>query len=209
ADVLWEVAGFRSFRSQNGVEIAISERWPLKLPNKPTGLLCRADIPGYGINVANLDREMLDKTKSSNSSYINDRWELSGTFNLTGSPYGTNPAVTLFQPESGQMIGNLERVNFHNVLVDWGDGSPAEEISARPTAGNLFDYDKSLEMDMLGMIHRYQQAGTYMVRVFQVPEQQARTIFFLDKMAKLLDQEKGNLSPFRHLVNLQKIPAKP
>jgi PKD repeat protein len=204
ADILWEVKGFRSDLASSdsqAVEISASERWPLKLGNPVTGMVCREDLPS-GITADNIDLGKQEEGKTYTGNYVNDRIKLQGTFNLKGSPYGSRPSETLLPPQDRQTLGNLQRITFHNVLVDWGDGSPLEDLAASPVESDTFAWNKRLDIEPLEMIHRYRYPGVFKIRVFQVPEHKAQSNDFRPELSRIMKAVKLQATPFARLMKL-------
>lgn len=183
-DLSWEVAGFKKIlcKSNNkakfkDIEIGVSEKWPLRLTDAYTGMNC----PGGAMKKVNLrtddiDRETLKTGETDPNIYINHRISLKGNFNFKDSPFSSHPEI--IEKENQGYANEVARVNFNNIFVDWGDGSPSVPLSAIPddtidaySSGMHSNWsgDKNLELTD-NFIHRYQRSGKYTVRVFMLSE---------------------------------------
>lgn len=123
-DCFWQVAGFKTFSSysiqtgtmvsSNDVEVAISEAWPLKLPQfSPTGLVCSS--ANTELTPAKVSEEAGEAVDGENF-FVGDTLELSGEFTLDGCPWsiGYNTlwhekvyAAPPSEPESQSSPGTL------------------------------------------------------------------------------------------------------
>jgi len=221
ADLLWEVAGLRSYncpgellppelRSRASgwpqeVEIEKSDRWPLYLPDKWTGLSCPASgSHQLNVNAENKEKEILPNGMPDASNYVGHHWELSGDFDTRLSPLGVGgTVVNKPSPPStksggtgsgtsgpgsqppGQHIDveidppptqdSIQQVDFSNIFVDWGDGSPVEAISGYPNefgeAAGKWNL-KGLFSLMPGFRHAYAKTGVFTIRLYQLPDNQ-------------------------------------
>jgi len=149
-----------------GLEVEISERWPLRFSTRPTGLACPAAGKQAGIHSDNLD-------SPDQNTYVDDRIRLDGTISLDGSPYAANPkgipdpmqqfadAYASWQQmvedamsqmsgpfgggssSSSSSGGGQPQLNFYdlyqfdNVLIDWGDGT-VEPLIAKTDNKTLY-----------------------------------------------------------------------
>jgi len=164
----------------NVVEVEVSERWPLSMPNKPTGLTC----PGTGIKgglfVYNADKSSTQEDGKATvdlADYVGDRMMLKGDFTLGNSPYASHPEGEGHHDAPGSQI-NLTpytSLNFDNIFVDWGDGT-IEPLVIRTPEGNdgTFYRDDKFALDVSGFQHRYTTKGDHVVRVFQLSSDDAQ-----------------------------------
>jgi len=194
--------------------VEISDRWPLKAPQGPTGLACNGTGAGTGLNVTNMadkhvyDANGKDTGKIDQSDYIGDPFVLSGTFNLSLSPYVTNP--TLHQlPHQGQLFGTVDQVQFDNLFVDWGDGS-IQPLSAQPGNAGMMNWDRSQPLSLPSNLtspyavqHTYQSTGGYTVRVFQLSEADLQHV----SAASVSASVDGPTTPFMQTALLSKLAS--
>ncbi len=169
------------------VEVELSERWPLYLPDAPTGLGCPSAVSG-GLSVHNLDSATQNGKLAGASGFTYDRFRIQGQLNLGTSPYaahvdktqtstpdtqttvstGFGGSVTLGSPS--QVLFTTWR--FDNVFVDWGDGT--QEPLAAMLGGDAGDYDRgdavNLDNSAIQYVHVYAGPGQYIVRLFQLGE---------------------------------------
>lgn len=169
------------------IEVEISERWPLYLPDAPTGLGCPAAISA-GLSLHNIDSATQQGKLAGASGFAYDRFRIEGQLNLGESPYaahvdksqastpdtqttistGFGGSVTLGSPS--QVMFTTWR--FDNVFVDWGDGT--QEPLATLMSGDAGDYERgdAVNLDNSGIkyVHAYGSAGQYIVRLFQLGE---------------------------------------
>ncbi|MBA3028407.1 MAG: hypothetical protein FP816_06280 [Desulfobacteraceae bacterium] len=136
------------------IEVAISDRWSLITPDKPTGMGCT------GSGVATSAIAVINKDKGSRAaSYPNDEWELTGKLNISRVPYAYHPSVNVPKPGS-------YHVYLPNVFLDWGDGSgaiPLEIDLSKPCLPDLMPLRSAHH-------HRYTRSGNFTVRIFVLPE---------------------------------------
>ena len=196
------------------LEVEISDRWPLKAPQGPTGLACNGTAMGTGLNVTNMaDKEVYDANgkdtgKTDPSNYIGDPFVLSGTFNLSLSPYATNP--TLHQlPHQGLLFGTVDQVQFDNLFVDWGDGT-IQPLSAQPGNAGMMNWDRSQPLSLPSNLtspyavqHAYQSTGGYTVRVFQLSEADLQHV----SAASVAASVDGPTTPFMQTALLSKLAS--
>ena len=125
------------------LEVEISERWPLRRPNRPNGFgACPLDGQKSQLHVENRDRGK-GETLVSAVNYVGDELLITGQVDLTASPYTSHPEETAYNPppstppqsapqpgSSGSMpyldvnLGPTQVTDhqFGNLFVDWGDG---------------------------------------------------------------------------------------
>ena len=190
-DLFWEVAGYRGYNTSGVVEepsgesdgdkinaqIAVSKRWPLRVPDEPNGYgVCgsgEGQTPEF--NPANLLLENKDGEAAENRpagvNYIYDLIQVSGEFSLETSPYASHPKTIMLPPAPGQnLILNVKSYVYDNVFVDWGDGT------VEPLTVDALDQYQYYRNSRLGLPtdppfgHRYQSAGTFTIRIFQISE---------------------------------------
>lgn len=169
------------------IEVEISDRWPLYLPDAPTGLACPSAISA-GLSVSNIDAATQKGKLAGASGFTYDRFRIEGHLNLGESPYATHvdksqastpdTQTTISTGLGGSVsIGSPSQVifttwNFDNVFVDWGDGT--QEPLATLMSGDAGDYERgdTVDLDNSGIkyIHAYAGAGQYIVRLFQLGE---------------------------------------
>jgi hypothetical protein len=181
------------------LEVEVSTLSQLGTTQAPTGLQCNGSGMSNGLNITDAD-----KTQSDPNAYVLDRWLLSGTVDLTNSPYRANGTPQ----ESGTgLIKSVNLITFDNVFVDWGDGS-VQSLSAIPTDHTTVD-SRGIKFTLPNQInqqyslwHPYQTANSYMVRVFQLSEADAQHV----NASLVAASVDGPLSsPYLETALLQKI----
>ncbi len=193
------------------LEVEISDRWPLKAPQGPTGLACNGTNVGTGLQVTNVaDKNVYGAngkpTGVDPNDYIGDPFVLSGSFSLSMSPFATNP--TLHQePHPGQLFGTVDQVQFDNLFVDWGDGS-VQPLNAQPGNSGITNWDRSQPLTLptnatspYALKHSYQSAGSYTVRVFQLSESDLQHV----SVASVSASVDGPTNPFMQTALLSKM----
>ncbi len=209
-DCFWQIAGFRQFTSStyniqtgkaivtsNDVEVAVSEQWPLRLPEySPTGLICSsANTQLTPAKVHDEEGAIID----DNNFYVGDTLELSGEFSLDECPWSTG-YNTLWDQQTDLGTGSgstsLDSVDtfgvygwfFYNVFIDWGDGE-WDRVFAWPTVESDTEaYESGAGQDpddklgkpkgnvKIAMTHTYKYAQKFPVRLFVLPEDDAGLI---------------------------------
>ncbi len=181
------------------IEVEVSGVWELGTTQAPTGLTCAGSGMGNGLNVSDADA-----TPKDPNNYVNDRWLLSGTVDLTNSPYSAHGTPN----ESGSgLIKTVNLMTFDNVFVDWGDGT-VQPLSAIPTDKQTID-SRGIKFTLPDQInkqyalwHRYTSPNTYKIRVFQLSEADAQHVN-VSLVAASVDGPSG--IPFLQAAMLQKI----
>ncbi len=207
-DCYWQVAGFKRYISyaynsaagknmlvSNDVEIAVSDRWPLAVPEySPTGLICSAANTQLTPSKVNKNTGEL---VSDNNFFVGDTLQISGKFTLDGCPWSIKYTPHWGNPIAGPVADTLQVMNwtFSNVFIDWGDGKydlvtalPTEEMLAHegvgtaeltPGSGIWEPNDaagKPMGMLDFAMTHTYRYPQKFPVRLFVLPEQDAGKI---------------------------------
>ncbi|MFZ3138076.1 MAG: hypothetical protein WA126_11880 [Thermodesulfovibrionales bacterium] len=176
-EFLWEVAGFRTY-TKNGVaydpqtdqsaqkpqdlvdkEVEISERWPLRLPDRPTGLAC-PDM-GYGLSSTLSIRAI---KQDQLNYYAGDIISIDGTFTLKNSPYAADSYQGL---DSSYGHGGLLPSRFLNVFIDWGDGTIEPVYGSKHTDPT----DIAPWPNYLNLNHKYEHNGYYSIRIYELPSE--------------------------------------
>ncbi|MGA7561409.1 MAG: IPT/TIG domain-containing protein [Terriglobales bacterium] len=181
------------------LEVEVSTLSQLGTTQAPTGLQCNGSGMSNGLNITDAD-----KTQSDPNAYVLDRWLLSGTVNLTNSPYRANGTPQ----ESGTgLIKSVSLMTFDNVFVDWGDGT-VQSLSAIPTDHTTVD-SRGIKFTLPNQInqqyalwHAYQTPNSYTVRVFQLSEADAQHVN-ASLVAASVDGPLSN--PYLQTALLQKI----
>jgi hypothetical protein len=168
------------------VEVEVSDRWPLNRSKAPTGMSCPAG--GFG---GGLTAQDIDITGSDPNTYAGDRFALSGSFDLTDSPYAAHPnpidAPCATKGGGPCLVKSVAQESFDNLFVDWGDGT-IQRISAVPKDPNMTNWNRgevmrlpvpnspsSSALTAEGVyFHAYANAGGYKIRVFQLSEADAQ-----------------------------------
>lgn len=162
------------------VKVEVSDRWPLNRPMSPTGMACSdAGQTGSG-----LQAQDADDTNNDPNDYLGDRFVLSGSFNLTDSPYATHPNL-IQKPGSqcsGCLFGQVGQVAFDNLFVDWGDGT-IQSLSAPPSDPTMTNWNRGESLtlpahlgDAGAVAHPYNATGKFTIRVFQLSEADAQHV---------------------------------
>jgi hypothetical protein len=175
---------------QADVEVEISDHWPLSAPQAPNGLdSCPSNLPsGNGLNVTDVgDPSVVDKSgkiipgKIAVNDYVGDPFVLSGDFDLSRSPYATQPKfVDSPCPKSGcPLIQNVQEFQFDNVFVDWGDGH-VSPLGAPPASNQVTNWSSNVQLSLPGCVpgpqcsyslsHTFDYPGVFNVRVFQLSD---------------------------------------
>lgn len=156
------------------VKVEVSDRWPLDRPLAPTGMACS----GGGQSNTGLQAQDADDPGNDPNNYVGDRFVLSGSFNLTDSPYATHPNLV----KGSGLIGQVHQVSFDNLFVDWGDGT-IQSISAPPADPNMTNWNRGESLTLpahlgdTGLIsHPYGNTGKFIIRVFQLSEADAQHV---------------------------------
>ena len=126
------------------IEVEVSDRWPLDRPAAPTGMSCPAS--GFGNGLDALD---IDLSGGETSYYAGDRFVVAGNFDLTNSPYATNPNL-IYVPgskKSGQVVGQVGQLAFDNLFIDWGDGT-VQKITAVPNDSSMTNWSRGETMNL-------------------------------------------------------------
>lgn len=169
-----------------GTEVEISDRWPLRLPVGPTGLVCPAAGRGE-LNAADIDQAGQETAK-----HPGDRFQLTGSISLKSSPFVSQPQGVhgadvpyghqfLDPAQSGEQnaqIPSYDTYQFDNVFIDWGDGTVVPLRAKIAQASLQWTPDQSLEL--LGgpsaPEHRYSYPGTYTIRIYQLSEDDRQNV---------------------------------
>ncbi len=202
------------------LEVEISDRWPLKAPQPPTGMACGGTGMGTGLQAVNIaDKNVYGPngkpTEIDPNNYIGDQWALQGTVDLSQSPYQVNfTPQTADPPGCGQqcLAKYVSQVQFDNVFVDWGDGTvqplTAPPATPQPPAGpySIGNWTPQVQLSLPSnstspMQHAYQSPGSYTVRVFQLPEGDLQHV----SVASVSASVDGPTTPFMQTALLAKM----
>jgi hypothetical protein len=206
ADLLWEVAGYKLYDPECVVvragqqvpsagadgkihmEVELSERWPLRVPNEPTGIAC----PGGAYKTGTVDKVPLSdkKVRDENgnivydvvdgqktpridpNNYPGDVFALKGGFDLSFSPWAAHPKATMEPVPEGMIATSVKQFEFDSLpvkgsgsepMMEWGRGIKLElpnPSGQTPEAGAL--------------LHSYDRTGTFTIRLFQLAENDAQ-----------------------------------
>lgn len=192
------------------IKVEISDRWPLDRPMSPTGMACSLG----GSTGTGLQAQDADATGNDPNNYMGDRFVLSGSFNLTDSPYATHPNL-IQTPGSrcnGCLFGQIGEVAFDNLFVDWGDGT-VQSLSAPPSDPNMTNWNRGESLtlpahlgDAGAIVHRYSNTGKFTIRVFQLSEADAQHVN-ASLLAASIDGPAT--SPFLQVATLGRIGSSP
>ncbi|BCB28041.1 hypothetical protein SKTS_29270 [Sulfurimicrobium lacus] len=153
------------------VEVEISDRWPLRKPNRPNGFGACPLVPQAQpvLRAQNMDKGEGD-TSVAAVAHPFDNWILSGKVVLANSPYESHPGVEL-EPskssgssQSGMGTATLPTVakyRFDNLFVDWGDGTVVPLVG-KPEDPLYNDQDKKgINGDVAMTLPDQQEYGEY------------------------------------------------
>ncbi len=205
-------AGGSSAGGTVDVQVEISNRWPLDATRAPTGLACNGGMTGTGLQINDVDGTLPNGAKDPNS-YIGDRFVLSGSFSVAGSPYASQQTFAKAQTTPPSVAPPITQVQFNNVFVDWGDGT-VQAISAPPSNANnpntndSWDPTQSVTLpqsttDPNALIHKYQATGTFKVRVFELSEADLQHV----NIASVSASVDGPTTTFTQTALLSKMAA--
>ncbi|HUJ31730.1 MAG TPA: hypothetical protein VLY23_10660 [Candidatus Acidoferrum sp.] len=178
---------------ETDLEVEISDRWPLSAGQAPTGLddCSKAAACGKGLQLTDVGDPSVTKNGKivpgaiSPNNYVGDPWVLSGSFDLSRSPYATNPTSTQNKC-SGCLFGPVQDFQFNNLFIDWGDGH-VEPLSAQPAdLNNVTNWSPGLQLTLPSCVpgpqcpysvsHTYNYPGMYNVRVFQLSDSDVQQV---------------------------------
>ncbi|MGA2352333.1 MAG: hypothetical protein ABSF70_17995 [Terracidiphilus sp.] len=194
------------------VQVELSDRWPLKAPLPPTGLACS----GTGVTTGNLVAQNLSKNSTGSSTdpnnYVGDNWSLSGTIDLSRSPYQADYTPQTAVPP-GSTCGNqcvvkdVTQVQFNNVFVDWGDGTVVP-LTAPPVSSTLTNWDPSQQLALPTnstgpMQHAYQTTGGFTIRVYQLSNEDLQHT----SVGSVSSSVDGPTTPFMQTALLSKMTS--
>jgi len=167
------------------VEVELSQRWPLRAPDKPTGFDC-SKMKGQ-LDLVNIDRKTSKKGKNNvqidTVDHTQDRFQLSGTIGLSKSPYATHATtkqttVHITQTSGYGPFGHSSSHDkivatswqFENIFIDWGDGTVEPLIVNQNGDKGAYKNGMSISLDnnKNKFQHAYSEVGDYSVRVYQL-----------------------------------------
>jgi hypothetical protein len=194
------------------LQVELSDRWPLKAPLPPTGLGCS----GTGVTTGNLTAENLSKnsvgTSTDPNNYVGDKWTLTGTIDLSRSPYQPDYTPQTAVPAGANcgnecLIKDVTQVQFSNVFVDWGDGTVAP-LTAPPVSSQLTNWDPSQQLALPTnstgpMQHAYQSTGSFTIRVYQLSNEDLQHT----SVASVSSSVDGPTTPFLQAALLSKMTS--
>jgi hypothetical protein len=195
------------------VQVEISNRWPLDATRAPTGLACNGGgMTGTGLQINDVDGTLPNGAKDPNS-YIGDRFVLSGSFSVAGSPYASQQTFAKAQTTPPSVAPPITQVQFNNVFVDWGDGT-VQAVSAPPSDANdpnkNYNWDPTQSVtlpqsttDPNALIHKYQATGRFTIRVFQLSEADLQHV----NIASVSASVDGPTTTFTQTALLSKMAA--
>jgi hypothetical protein len=194
------------------VQVEISNRWPLDATRAPTGLACNGGMTGTGLQINDVDGTLPNGAKDPNS-YIGDRFVLSGSFSVAGSPYASRQTFAKAQTTPPSLAPPITQVQFNNVFVDWGDGT-VQAVSAPPSDANdpnkNYNWDPTQSVtlpqsttDPNALIHKYQATGGFTIRLFQLSEADLQHV----NIASVSASVDGPTTTFTQTALLSKMAA--
>lgn len=174
------------------VEVELSQRWPLRAPDKPTGFDC-SKMKGQ-LDLVNIDRKASKKTKDTvqvdTADHTQDRFQLSGKIDLSRSPYATHADTKQTSVHVTQKNGygpfshttSTDKVvatswQFENIFIDWGDGTVEPLIVNQHGDKGAYKNGMSISLDndTNKFQHAYADLGDYTVRVYQLSSDDVQT----------------------------------
>ncbi len=224
ADLVWEVAGFKLYdpecvtaaigsetpkpESDGKIhqEVELSDQWPLRVPNSPTGIECGGGNSTSGsVNLEPLsDKSVLDENgnivydvvngqknpRIDPNNYPGDVFGLSGEFDLAFSPWAAHPKAVMQPPPPGGFVGGVSQFEFDTLFVDWGDGAVEPVRVVLPATGGssvpLTEWGRDVKIQLPNpkgqnpgpgsLRHSYDRTGTYTIRFFQLAEGDAQHV---------------------------------
>jgi hypothetical protein len=174
------------------VEVEISDRWPLRKPNRPNGFGDCPLVPEAQpvLRAQNMDKGQGD-TNVAAVAHPFDTWILSGKVELANSPYSSYPGVEL-STQTG--IPWIAKYRFDNLFVDWGDGTVVPLVG-KPEDPLYHDQDKKGIGGSVAMVlpdqlaysqfsqskemfytHQYSRPGYFNIRVYQLAERDVQQV---------------------------------
>jgi len=169
------------------VEVAISERWPIKLPAfSPTGLAC---------SMANTQLTADAVGSAGKIFYVGDKIQISGLINIEECPwalvYDTNWGQ--YSGAGGETLVGSTPVNswtIRNMFIDWGDGT-YDVVTAIPNGEvNLTgEFTSGAQHPPTGSLnikqqHSYRYSNEFPIRLFVLPAEDVGTIDSIVRMSK-------------------------
>ena len=120
------------------------------------------------LQINDVDGTLPNGAKDPNS-YIQDRFVLSGSFTVAGSPYASQQTFNKVTTNPPQIAPPITQVQFNNVFVDWGDGTVLA-INAPPSDANdpnkNYNWDPTVPLtlpqsvtDPNTLLHKYVTTG--------------------------------------------------
>ncbi len=180
------------------VEVEISDRWPLRKPNRPNGFgTCPLVSQGDpGLRAQNMEKGQ-GETLVAGVGHPYDNWRLDGKVVLANSPYQSHPGVETetsqqsgsSQPGGTPMYGAatmVSKFSFDNLFVDWGDGTVVP-LAGRPD-NTLYQHQEKdgLNNDVAialpglpaasAYTHQYTQPRSYNIRIYQLAEKDVQQV---------------------------------
>lgn len=178
------------------VEVLVSQsgRWPLKKPAKPNGFQA-CPLDGGGVTIYNMTQGTKGVPHPGDEWIVSGKFSLANSpyamvsQEVKGKPPGVQASSQPGQP--GMVIDVVLEHHFDNVFIDWGDGTGAQPVKVRSDMSTMGDHavnrietyvlpdaaehlqwksgkipsDKDAPMYLT---HKYAQAGSYKVRLFQL-----------------------------------------
>jgi len=158
AQALWQVKGYWKHPvSGEMVEVEVSPKYPLRLPDVPKGMLdCSvAAQPGA------VQMECMSATKSV-ACVAPATVALKGTINLTKDPYPVSVSLASFQTMA---------LEYSNVWISWGDGI----VEPLRVDGSSVSKDGKIKLvyngspTNPGILHTYEYPDTYDIKIYSLP----------------------------------------
>ena len=185
------------------VQIAISERWPIKLPAfSPTGLAC---------SMANTQLTADAVGSAGKIFYVGDKIQISGLINIEECPWALIYDTNWGQYSgagAGSIAGNtpVNSWTIRNMFIDWGDGTydvvtaiPGNDVSktGAPFSGEQLPPTVNLNIKQQ---HTYRYSNEFPIRLFVLPAEDVGTIDSIVRMSKAPEPQTSQA--FRTPVNI-------
>jgi len=162
----------------------------LNLPKNWTGINCSENGKNSGeVSINNLDRDKIPAVYNIKTgkvirnesvdpnNYPLQEWTINGNIDTGYTPLAVSGNIIWNSSQSGMGGNSIRSVRFDNIFVDWGDGV-VECLSASPDCEMIDSISitgkegRNLlkgEFNLHEMRHYYTKAGTYRVRIYQLP----------------------------------------
>jgi hypothetical protein len=169
------------------VEVAISERWPIKLPAfSPTGLAC---------SMANTQLTADAVGSAGKIFYVGDKIQVSGLINIEECPWALVYDTNWGQYSGGgggTLVGStpVNSWTIRNMFIDWGDGTydvvtaiPNGEVTLTGEFASGSQHPPTGSLNIKQQ-HTYRYSNEFPIRLFVLPAEDVGTIGSIVRMSK-------------------------